>query len=87
MWGATHHEAVSALRNAGNCIRMTVLRERPPPWELPGPRDQQDVTGQQLCSRDGDGAKRHTTKRTEDCSPKNTGAVVCNGNGIVGVLL
>ena len=30
----THHEAVSALRNAGSCIKMKVLRSRALPPEL-----------------------------------------------------
>ncbi|KAM4600258.1 protein scribble homolog [Fundulus diaphanus] len=34
MQGAAHHEAVAALRNAGSCISLKVLRERLPPPEL-----------------------------------------------------
>ncbi|MEQ2249889.1 hypothetical protein ILYODFUR_034258, partial [Ilyodon furcidens] len=31
MQGVTHHEAVAALRNAGGCIKLKVLREKLPP--------------------------------------------------------
>ncbi|XP_015230008.1 PREDICTED: protein scribble homolog [Cyprinodon variegatus] len=34
MQGAAHHEAVAALRNAGSCIKLKVLRERMPSSEL-----------------------------------------------------
>lgn len=37
MQEVTHHEAVSALRNAGSCIKMKVLRSRAPPPELCAP--------------------------------------------------
>ncbi|XP_069570112.1 uncharacterized protein [Brachyistius frenatus] len=87
MQGATHHEAVSALRNAGSCIKMKVLRERLLPREVcdpeapPGPRD---VTGRQLCSWDGRGlrSKQSKMESARDCLPKKIEAVVCNGNGI-----
>ncbi|KAG9344206.1 hypothetical protein JZ751_010875, partial [Albula glossodonta] len=40
MQEVTHHEAVTALRNAGNCVKMKVLRERnvcPAPTPTPAP--------------------------------------------------
>lgn len=37
MQEVTHHEAVSALRNAGSCIKMKVLRSRALPTELCSP--------------------------------------------------
>lgn len=91
MQGATHHEAVSALRNAGSCIRMTVLRDRQLPREvsdLGGLQDQQDGAGRQLCSPNGEGqsSKQPMMESSEDCFPKKIEAVVCNGNGIVGGL-
>ncbi|XP_022617974.1 protein scribble homolog [Seriola dumerili] len=82
MQGATHHEAVSALRNAGSCIKMKVLRERLLPREVcdlrepQDPQDPQDVTGLQLCS------KQPKTESAEDCLSKKIEAVVCNGNSI-----
>lgn len=89
MQGATHHEAVSALRNAGSCIKMKVLRERLLPREVcdPGePQDPPDVPGRQLCSLDGGGqrGKQPKTESAEDCLTKKIEAAVCNGNGIVG---
>ncbi|XP_040034812.2 uncharacterized protein LOC120820755 isoform X1 [Gasterosteus aculeatus] len=78
MQTATHHEAVSALRNAGSCVDMIVLREKPPP---PPPREVCDreeawrVTGGPPC-----GGQRG--ERIEDCLPLRREAAVCNGNGI-----
>lgn len=92
MQGVTHHEAVSALRNAGSCIKMKVLRERLLSREVCGPEEPQDppdVTSRQLCSLDGGGqrGKQPKTESAEDCLTKKIEAVVCNGNGIVGDLL
>lgn len=92
MQGATHLEAVTALRNAGSCIMMKVLRERLLPREvsvLDDPQDPPDVMSRQLCSQDGGGqrSKQPKTESTEDCLSKKIEAVVCNGNGIVGGLL
>lgn len=83
---ATHHEAVSALRNAGSCIKMTVLRDRLPSCEVSGiggPQD--DMTGRQVFSQDGEGQGAKQT--TEACLSKTIEAVVCNGNGTVGGFL
>ncbi|XP_070834270.1 protein scribble homolog [Chaetodon trifascialis] len=87
MQGATHHEAVSALRNAGSCIKMKVLRERLLPREvcdLDQSQNSPDVTGRQLCSQDGGGqrGKQPTEESTEGCLSKKFEAVICNGNGI-----
>lgn len=86
MQGATHHEAVSALRNAGSCIRMTVLRDRLPPPEVNfsgGPRDERDATGQQLSNPEGQTASMESR---EGCLSQSTVAVVCNGNDVSGFL-
>lgn len=86
MQGATHHEAVSALRNAGSCIRMTVLRDRLPPREVNfsgGPREERDTTGQQLSNPEGQMALMGSR---EGCLSKSSEAVVCNGNDVSGVL-
>ncbi|XP_076022114.1 uncharacterized protein LOC143012719 [Genypterus blacodes] len=86
--GATHHVAVSALRNAGSCINVKVLRE-----EIPGvarvPKDQslKGVTSGQQCSLDGGEqrqSKEQRMKSSADCLSKNIEAFVCNGNGISG---
>ncbi|GAA6213874.1 leucine-rich repeat-containing protein 1 isoform X1 [Lates japonicus] len=88
MQGATHHEAVSALRNAGSCIKMKVLRDRllhQDVCDLDEPQDPQVVMGRQLCSQDGGGQRRSKQSKmesAEDCLSKKIEAVVCNGNGI-----
>lgn len=91
MQGATHHEAVSALRNAGSCIKMKVLRERLLPRvvrDLDVSQDPRDAAGRQLCSQHGGGrSKQLKLESAEDCVSKKIEAVVCNGNGIVGGLL
>lgn len=71
---------------------MKVLRERLLPREVCDPdrsQDPADVTGRQLCSQDGGGqrGKRPAAESAEDRSSRKTEAVVCNGNGIVGVAL
>ncbi|KAI3363131.1 hypothetical protein L3Q82_011784 [Scortum barcoo] len=85
MQGATHHEAVSALRNAGNCIKMKVLRERLLPREacdLDEPQEPPDVTERQLCGPDGGGQRGRQAKldSADDCLTTRIEAVVCNGN-------
>lgn len=90
MQGATHHEAVGALRNAGSCIRMTVLRDRLPPREANlsgGPRDERHATGQQPSNPEGQTAKAALMESGADCLSKSIEAVVCNGNDFVGVFL
>ncbi|XP_049927786.1 inaD-like protein [Epinephelus moara] len=88
MQAATHHEAVSALRNAGSCIKMKVLRERLLPrgqaCDPEDPQDPQNMTGRQLCSQDGGGqrGKQPKMESVEDCLSKKIEAVVCNGNGV-----
>lgn len=86
MQGATHHEAVSALKNAGSCIRMIVLRDRLPPPEVDfsgGPRDEWDATGQQPSNPEGQTAKAALMESRERCLSKSIEAVVCNGNDVV----
>ncbi|XP_042358713.1 uncharacterized protein LOC121955004 [Plectropomus leopardus] len=90
MQAATHHEAVTALRNAGSCIKMKVLRERLLPrgvCDPDEPQDPQDVTGRQLCSQDGGGqrGKQPKMESAEDCLSRKIEGVVCNGNGISGL--
>ncbi|XP_078144737.1 uncharacterized protein LOC144542349 [Centroberyx gerrardi] len=78
MQGATHHEAVSALRNAGSCIKMKVLRDRMLPREV-CVQDSQAVPSRQQSGRDA--GQRRTD--SSDCLSKRIEAVVCNGNGIL----
>lgn len=85
---ATHQEAVSALRNAGSFIKMTVLRDRLLHREvsdLGGTQDQQAVIGRQLCSLDGKGqsVKQSTMENADRFLSRKIEAVICNGNGIV----
>ncbi|XP_039640785.1 leucine-rich repeat-containing protein 1 isoform X4 [Perca fluviatilis] len=87
MQAATHHEAVSALRNAGSCIKMKVLREKLLPREVCDPdehHDPRDVTGRQPCTQDGGDqrGKPHNTESVEDGLSKKIEAVVCNGSSI-----
>ncbi|CAJ1067514.1 leucine-rich repeat-containing protein 1 isoform X1 [Xyrichtys novacula] len=98
MQGATHHQAVGALRNAGSCIKMKVLRERllprelyspdqpppPPPSSSSPPLDPRDVTGRQLQGRAGGGgkSKQQREESREDSLSRKMETVVCNGNGI-----
>ncbi|XP_068184009.1 tyrosine-protein phosphatase non-receptor type 13 isoform X2 [Antennarius striatus] len=85
MQGATHQEAVSALRKAGSCIKLKVLRERL--CDREGPRNQHDTSERQLYSRDvrdvrERGRKELMMEKTEGCLSRKIEAVVCNGNGI-----
>ncbi|XP_029376248.1 protein scribble homolog [Echeneis naucrates] len=83
MQGATHHEAVSALRTAGSCISMKVLRERLVPREgcdSHQAQDPSDGTALQLCNKDARGKEPNT--ESPDCPSKKIEAVVCNGNSI-----
>ncbi|XP_077352243.1 uncharacterized protein LOC144001630 [Festucalex cinctus] len=83
MQGATHLEAVRALRNAGSCIKMKVLRE--------GADVKRQVTddAENAASRRPSGhnaaeCQKSTPQKAEgkeDCSTKKMD-VVCNGNGI-----
>ncbi|XP_041866350.1 Golgi-associated PDZ and coiled-coil motif-containing protein isoform X1 [Melanotaenia boesemani] len=85
MQGATHHEAVGALRNAGSCIKMKVVRERVLPREVCDPdvpQDFPDSTGRQLSRQDGAGlrSKQSQLESVEDYLSRKIEAVVCNGN-------
>lgn len=85
MQGATHHEAVAALRNAGCCIKLKVLRERLPPSDnyVPTvPQDPLNLAGRLVCQM----SKPSQLEESEKCLPKKIEAVVCNGNSAVGVL-
>ncbi|XP_032409342.1 protein lap4-like isoform X1 [Xiphophorus hellerii] len=79
MQGATHHEAVAALRNAGCCIKLKVLRERLPPSDnyVPTvPQDPLNLAGRPVCQM----SKPSQLEESEKCLPKKIEAVVCNGN-------
>ncbi|KAM9726573.1 disks large homolog 2-like [Menidia menidia] len=87
MQGATHHEAVSALRNAGSCIRMKVLREKLLPRLVCDPdvcRDPPDMTSRQLRRHQTGGPRRKHFQLdgSVDCVSKKIEEVVCNGNSI-----
>ncbi|XP_049592682.1 uncharacterized protein [Syngnathus scovelli] len=84
MQGATHLEAVRALRNAGSCINMKVLREGS---QVRGQvtNNTCDAVSQRPCSHNDAKSHRSTLQEaedTEDCLPKKMDVVVCNGNGI-----
>ncbi|KAM4607477.1 protein scribble homolog [Polymixia lowei] len=89
MQGATHHAAVSALRNAGSCIKMKVLRERMLPREVcgqdnPVAQEMDTFTDRQLYNQDVgcQRSKPRTVDSSVDCLPGEIEAVICNGNGI-----
>ncbi|XP_043992828.1 disks large homolog 2 [Gambusia affinis] len=76
---ATHHEAVAALRNAGCCIKLKVLRERLLPSDNYVPTvllDPPDPAGRPVCQI----SKQSQLEESEKCLPKKIEAVVCNGN-------
>ncbi|KAG9275043.1 protein LAP2-like [Astyanax mexicanus] len=80
MLEVSHHEAVSALRSAGNCVKMKILRERPaPPPESRALREL-DVSDKEslIISRLGNDACQDFMR---DRSPLATRieAVICNG--------
>ncbi|CAB1312912.1 unnamed protein product, partial [Coregonus sp. 'balchen'] len=97
MQEVSHHEAVTALRNAGSCIKMKVMRERAI-QSLDTCRAQQEnsvaVTAEtdilmswQLVDLE-DGRQRPKAQQpgpepSVDCDlTKRIEAVVCNGNGV-----
>ncbi|XP_013860481.1 protein scribble homolog [Austrofundulus limnaeus] len=85
MQGVTHHEAVRALRNAGSCIRLKILRGRPLPPKVCDPRvaqDPPDPTGQQPCGQTAEGprSKQCQLESAGQCVSKKAEAVTCNGN-------
>ncbi|XP_053730484.1 protein lap4 [Synchiropus splendidus] len=82
MQGATHLEAVSALRNAGSCISMRVLRDNVHPSMVNRPQYPQEAPGTQWCSAQECGAQSWQMKSSERCATQDIVAVVCNGNGI-----
>ncbi|CAJ0600781.1 unnamed protein product [Cylicocyclus nassatus] len=84
MLEVSHHEAVSALRSAGNCVKMKILRERPaPPPESRALREL-DVSDKEslIISRLGNDACQDFMR---DRSPLATRieAVICNGKELI----
>ncbi|XP_032397272.1 protein scribble homolog isoform X2 [Etheostoma spectabile] len=87
MQAATHNEAVNALRNAGSCIKIKVLREKLLHQGVCDPDEHQDpweVTGRQSWTQvGGDQRWKHpNTESVEDRLSKKIEAVVCNGSSI-----
>ncbi|XP_051506850.1 leucine-rich repeat-containing protein 1-like isoform X1 [Myxocyprinus asiaticus] len=80
MQEVTHHEAVNALRNAGSCIKMKVLRDRCMPVE-PRAHERPDAmeTDSQV-SQDWDGTVSQGTSSTDPMLASRIEATVCNGN-------
>nr|XP_057914028.1 inaD-like protein [Doryrhamphus excisus] len=88
MQSVTHLEAVRALRNAGSCIKMKVLREASHPRQVgqfaDGTQDAEDATSWRPCSQDDAKGQRSAQQKMEgrdDSLPQKMEAVVCNGNG------
>ncbi|XP_061645256.1 leucine-rich repeat-containing protein 1 isoform X4 [Phyllopteryx taeniolatus] len=90
MQGATHLEAVRALRNAGSCIKMRVLREgshvRQRVSQSNDARDAEDAASRRPCSHDDAKGPRSISQKgaegTENCVTKKMDVVLCNSNGI-----
>ncbi|XP_057704899.1 tyrosine-protein phosphatase non-receptor type 13 isoform X2 [Corythoichthys intestinalis] len=83
MQGATHLEAVRALRNAGSRIRMKVLREGSQVSWSDETQDAKNPVTLRPCGYD-DAIGQKAMQKSEDkenCLSKKKG-VVCNGNGI-----
>ena len=82
MQGMAHHEAVSALRHAGSCIKIKVLREKRLPIQVciqdnPAARE----TGVKLSQQRGfhhEDVGCQTPK--VDNTPGRVDSVACNGN-------
>ncbi|XP_064172801.1 disks large homolog 2 [Anguilla rostrata] len=87
----THHEAVCALRNAGSCVKMKVLRERSvcpalftaPPIhaeapEMDSPADRNPANP---TNPGNPGPKRHNSEPECRLPGAIEAVVLCNGNG------
>ncbi|XP_028845143.1 protein scribble homolog [Denticeps clupeoides] len=86
MQEVTHHEAVSALRNAGSCIKLKVLRERAAAHEAPTAEDpllEKDVLLSGPPRGPGDQRQQPSTPEAEpDEAQRIKAVVICNGNGL-----
>ncbi|KAI4887736.1 hypothetical protein NFI96_026673 [Prochilodus magdalenae] len=82
MCEVSHHEAVSALRSAGSCIKMKVLRERPPPPESRTSQEQDitEVEPLMISHQWIEACPESTLDRS--ALVKRIEAVVCNGKGL-----
>ncbi|MBN3308869.1 LRRC1 protein, partial [Amia calva] len=91
MQHVTHHEAVSALRHAGSCIKMMVLRERTQGSESSDHDDSSVSDTESIKNGQHDSQEvyghNHSAQGVESgsqCSPAaRRGTIVCNGNGAV----
>ncbi|KAJ8013734.1 hypothetical protein DPEC_G00032870 [Dallia pectoralis] len=97
MHEVSHHDAVTALRNAGSCIKMKVMRKKAVPG-LNTCRAQQEsaavdtmetdiLMSRQLVEQDdgchGPGAQHLSADTSVDsCLTEEIQGVVCNGNGL-----
>ncbi|XP_066552877.1 uncharacterized protein LOC136718969 [Amia ocellicauda] len=89
MQHVTHHEAVSALRHAGSCIKMMLLRERTQGSESPDHDDSSVSDTESIKNGQHDSQEvyghNHSAQGVESgsqCSPAaRRGTIVCNGNG------
>ncbi|KAK6489147.1 tyrosine-protein phosphatase non-receptor type 13 [Huso huso] len=84
----THHEAVSALKNAGNCIKIVVLRDRLTSTENPKTTDPVAVETESVKEHsDNNNCKKHQTSCSDETrlgqkQTETKETVVCNGNGM-----
>ncbi|XP_063047373.1 protein scribble homolog [Engraulis encrasicolus] len=85
MHEVTHHVAVSALKNAGSCIKMKVLRSRPlqpPPPEPDATDDDDDPVGRMAEPGSAGTAARHQQHDTSDTHSE--GSISGGGGGAGG---
>ncbi|XP_061693780.1 protein lap4 [Syngnathoides biaculeatus] len=86
MQGATHLEAVRALRNAGSCIKMRVLREgshlSQRVSQSDGALGAGDAASWRPCSHDDIKGPRIISHKVTEGMDKSVEDVVCNSNGI-----
>ncbi|RXM33124.1 Leucine-rich repeat-containing protein 1 [Acipenser ruthenus] len=84
----THHEAVNALKNAGNCIKIVVLRDRLTSTENPKTTDPVAVETESVKEHsDNNNCKKHQSSCSDETrlgqkQTETKETVVCNGNGM-----
>ncbi|XP_015218436.2 PDZ domain-containing protein 2 [Lepisosteus oculatus] len=78
MQTVSHHEAVSTLRNAGSCIKMTVLRQRAHGLDSASVQETESIKGRK-CSEQRSPQRRELGLEHSLSEMKET--PVCNGNG------
>lgn len=91
MQEACHHEAVSALRNAGSCVKLKVLRKRCVPIEPQAHKRPNAMATERQSNQEWDVIVRRDRSNAPQSSDPMLGSRlldsridVCNGNKSVG---